>query len=144
MAAPPNFCIWEESLLFRSLLLNSFIQLRFWTPTKRPAPKIVLSMFYSSNPFREISSSSPKSKVYSGRQKSSDGYISYMKTKLPINGGDREMSKSQYKSRTHIVRMSVFLAGMAMVFMACFVFYSIVGKWRNYWAPLKTQWRKTS
>lgn len=55
---------------------------------------------------------------------SSRGYISYMKTKLPINGDNIKTNPSPNR-RKHIVLMSILMAAMALGFMGllCFLFY---------------------
>lgn len=55
---------------------------------------------------------------------SSDGYISYMKTNLPINGNDGETMPIPNR-RKHIVLMSILIAAMALGFLGllCFLLY---------------------
>ncbi|KGN52893.1 hypothetical protein Csa_015006 [Cucumis sativus] len=54
----------------------------------------------------------------------SGGYISYMKTNLPINGNNSETNPSPNR-RKHIVLMSLLMAAMTLGFMGllCFLFY---------------------
>lgn len=59
-------------------------------------------------------------------ERSSNGYIAYMKMKIPINGANGDYEQTPISNRRkHIVLMSILIAAMALAFLGllCFLFY---------------------